>query len=126
MAKMKLNLSFEKSSLLNIPVARNIQRCVEATLDAEGITALCEINVLVTDDVGIHGINLASRNIDRPTDVLSFPMFELEPGNPPADWEPYKDPGTNAVPWAIWSSPWSGQEPRPRSSATASSGRWAI
>ena len=98
MAKMKLNLSFEKSSLLNIPVARNIQRCVEATLDAEGITALCEINVLVTDDVGIHGINLASRNIDRPTDVLSFPMFELEPGNPPADWEPYKDPGTNAVP----------------------------
>ena len=98
MAKMKLNLSFEKSSLLNIPVARNIQRCVEATLDAEGITALCEINVLVTDDVGIHGINLASRNIDRPTDVLSFPMFELEPGNPPADLEPYKDPGTNAVP----------------------------
>ena len=98
MAKMKLNLSFENSSLLNIPVARNIQRCVEATLDAEGITALCEINVLVTDDVGIHGINLASRNIDRPTDVLSFPMFELEPGNPPADWEPYKDPGTNAVP----------------------------
>ena len=98
MAKLKLNLTYEKPSLLNVPVTRNIKRCVEATLDAEGITALCEINILVTDDVGIHGINLASRNIDRPTDVLSFPMFELEPGNPPSDWSGYLDPGTNAVP----------------------------
>ena len=98
MAKLKLNLTYEKPSLLNVPVTRNIKRCVEATLDAEGVTSLCEINILVTDDIGIHGINLASRNIDRPTDVLSFPMFELEPGNPPSDWSGYLDPGTNAVP----------------------------
>ena len=98
MAKLKLNLTYEKPSLLNVPVTRNIKRGVEATLDAEGIEALCEINILITDDIGIHGINKAARNIDRPTDVLSFPMFELEPGNPPADWEEYKDPGTNAVP----------------------------
>ena len=98
MAKLKLNLTYEKPSLLNVPVTRNIKRCVEATLDAEGITALCEINILVTDDVGIHGINKAARNIDRPTDVLSFPMFELVPGNPPTDWSGYLDPGTNAVP----------------------------
>ena len=98
MAKLKLNLTYEKPSLLNVPVTRNIKRCVEAALDAEGITALCEINILVTDDIGIHGINKAARNIDRPTDVLSFPMFELQPGNPPSDWEDYMDPGTNAVP----------------------------
>ena len=98
MAKLKLNLTYEKPSLLNVPVIRNIRRCVEATLDAEGITALCEINILVTDDIGIHGINKAARNIDRPTDVLSFPMFELVPGNPPTDWSGYLDPGTNAVP----------------------------
>ena len=98
MAKLKLNLTYEKPSLLNVPVTRNIKRCVEATLHAEGIEALCEINILITDDIGIHGINKAARNIDRPTDVLSFPMFELEPGNPPADWEEYKDLGTNAVP----------------------------
>ena len=98
MAKLKLNLTYEKPSLLNVPVTRNIKRCVEATRDAEGITALCEINILVTDDVGIHGINKAARNIDRPTDVLSFPMFELQPGDPPSDWEDYMDPGTNAVP----------------------------
>ena len=98
MAKLKLNLTYEKPSLLNVPVTRNIKRCVEATLDAEDITALCEINILVTDDIGIHGINKAARNIDRPTDVLSFPMFELEPGNPPSDWADYMDPGSNAVP----------------------------
>ena len=98
MAKLKLNLTYEKPSLLNVPVTRNIKRCVEAALDAEGVTALCEINILITDDCGIHGINKAARNIDRPTDVLSFPMFELEPGNPPADWSGYMDPGTKAVP----------------------------
>ena len=98
MAKLKLNLTYEKPSLLNVPVTRNIKRCVEAALDAEGVTALCEINILITDDIGIHGINKAARNIDRPTDVLSFPMFELEPGNPPADWSDYMDPGTRAVP----------------------------
>ena len=98
MAKLKLNLTYEKPSLLNVPVTRNIKRCVEAALDAEGVTVLCEINILITDDVGIHGINKAARNIDRPTDVLSFPMFELEPGNPPEDWSDYMDPGTRAVP----------------------------
>ena len=98
MAKLKLNLTYEKPSLLNVPVTRNIKRCVEATLDAEGVTALCEINILVTDDIGIHGINKAARNIDRPTDVLSFPMFELEPGNPPEDWEDYLDPATDMCP----------------------------
>ena len=52
MAKLKLNLTYEKPSLLNVPVTRNIKRCVEATLDAEGVTALCEINILLTDDIG--------------------------------------------------------------------------
>ena len=98
MAKLKLNLTYEKPSLLNVPVTRNIKRCVEAALDAEGVTALCEINILITDDCGIHGINKAARNIDRPTDVLSFPMFTFEPGVLPEDWSEFKDPGTNAVP----------------------------
>ena len=53
---------------------------------------------MVTNDRGIHAINLASRQIDRPTDVLSFPMFELEPGNPPEDWEDYLDPETGMCP----------------------------
>ena len=67
-------------------------------LEAEGIDIPCEINVLVTNDKGIHAINLASRNIDKPTDVLSFPMFQLEPGNPPEDWNAYLDPETGMCP----------------------------
>ena len=98
MDKMKININYEKISVLNAPVTRNIRQCVEATLNAEGITAPCEINILVTDDVGIRGINLASRQIDRATDVLSFPMFNLEPGNPPTDWEEYLDPETGMCP----------------------------
>ena len=83
---------------MNIPVTRNIRRCIEAVLDAEGVGTPCEINVLITDDSGIRAINAASRDIDRATDVLSFPMFELEPGNPPKDWTPYLDPGTGLCP----------------------------
>ena len=98
MAKLKLNLTYEKPSLLNVPVTRNIKRCVEATLDAEGVNTRCEINVLVTNDAGIQIINRESRNLDKPTDVLSFPMFQLTAGNPPSDWEDYRDPDSGLVP----------------------------
>ena len=95
---VKINITYDNPSVLNVPVTRNIRNCVETTLKAEGITAPMEINILITDDSGIHSINLASRKIDRPTDVLSFPMFELEAGNPPADWKPYLDPETGLCP----------------------------
>lgn len=95
---VKINITYDNPSVLNVPVTRNIRNCVETTLKAEGICAPMEINILITDDSGIHAINLASRKIDRPTDVLSFPMFELEPGNPPANWKPYLDPETGLCP----------------------------
>ena len=79
-------------------MASIIRRCIRTTLDAEGIDIPCEINVLITNDDGIHAINKASRNIDKATDVLSFPMFELEAGNPPADWRDYLDPETQLCP----------------------------
>ena len=94
----KINLTFDIFTIQQPLVASIIKKCINATLEAEGVTADCEINVLVTNDKGIHAINLASRQIDRPTDVLSFPMFQLEPGNPPADWEEYEDFETGLVP----------------------------
>jgi len=75
-----------------------IKKCIESTLKAEGITVPCEINVLVTNDNGIRAINQACRNIDKATDVLSFPMFQLEAGNPPDDWSEYMDPETDMCP----------------------------
>ena len=98
MKNLKINLTFDCFTLKQPIVSSIITKCIETTLAAENITVPCEINVMVTDDKGIHAINLASRQIDRPTDVLSFPMFELEPGNPPEDWEDYLDPATDLCP----------------------------
>ena len=98
MKNLKLNLTFDAFTLKKPFISGIIKNCIEATLSAEGITVPCEINVLVTNDQGIHAINKASRNIDRPTDVLSFPMFELSAGAPPEDWEDYLDPDTGLCP----------------------------
>jgi len=94
----KNNLVFEQLSLQKVTISHNIRKCIQETLNAEGVEARCEINVLVTDDAGIRVINRESRQLDKPTDVLSFPMFDLEAGNPPADWTPYLDPDTGLVP----------------------------
>lgn len=98
MANHKINITFDVFSIKERTVKSIIRQCIEATLEAEGISTDCEINVLVTNDKGIHAINKASRNIDRPTDVLSFPMFHLEPGNPPQNWDEYLDPETDLCP----------------------------
>ena len=98
MANHKINISFDIFTLKETIVSSIIRRCIDATLNAEGITVDCEINVLVTNDRGIHAINKASRSIDKPTDVLSFPMFQLEAGNPPQDWSDYLDAETELCP----------------------------
>ena len=98
MANHKINITFDIFTLKESIVSAIITRCIDATLHAEGISADCEINVLVTNDRGIHAINKAARSIDRPTDVLSFPMFQLEAGDPPSDWTAYLDPETGLCP----------------------------
>ena len=94
----KINMTFDGLYLQRPVIGPIIRKCIDATLKAEGITVPCEINVLVTDDEGIRSINQASRNIDKATDVLSFPMFELEAGSPPVEWAPFIDPGTGLCP----------------------------
>ena len=98
MKKTKINMTFDVFSLKNPWIYAHISKCIEATLRAENIDVPCEINVLVTDDEGIREINKSMREIDRPTDVLSFPMFQLEAGNPPENWEAYLDPETQRCP----------------------------
>lgn len=96
--KHKINITYDIISLRLPSVGGIIRRCIEATLDAEGVMVPCEISVLVTDNDGIHAINKASRNIDRPTDVLSFPMFALTAGKLPDDWSAYLDVETGLCP----------------------------
>ena len=94
----KINLVFQQGGVQRLVIAANIRTCINAVLKAEGVPVKCEINVLVTDDAGIREINKTSRHIDSATDVLSFPMFELAPGELPADWTEYEDPDTGMVP----------------------------
>ena len=98
MSNVKINLTYGNFSLRNLFIASVIKSCIEATLRAEGVLVPCEINVLITDDVGIQAINKAGRGVDKATDVLSFPMFQLEAGNPPEDWEAYMDVETGMCP----------------------------
>ncbi len=98
MIRHKINLSFNKRSVHNFWCATTIRKCINKTLEAEKVPVSCEINVLVTGDNEIRAINLASREIDKPTDVLSFPMFTLEPGSADADWESLLDPETELCP----------------------------
>ncbi|MBO5295752.1 MAG: rRNA maturation RNase YbeY [Clostridia bacterium] len=64
-----------------------IRRAVEAVLDYEQYGNPCEVSVTFTDNAGIHELNKKFRGIDRPTDVLSFPLFDFagESEEPPVD-----------------------------------------
>ena len=95
---IKINLAFDHFTIHRFAVSSVIKQCIHATLQAEGVNVPCEINVTVTNDKGIQCINQATRNINKPTDVLSFPMFEMEPGVLPEDWTDFLDPETGLCP----------------------------
>ena len=81
-----------------VPAGREdlLRRVISAARAAEGVDLPCEINVLLTDDEGIHQVNREMRQVDRPTDVLSFPMFDLKPGEKPEAGD--EDPESGLVP----------------------------
>jgi probable rRNA maturation factor len=55
---------------------------VEACLDYEECPYEAEVSILFTDDVNIRQMNQEYRGIDKPTDVLSFPLLAYEqPGD---------------------------------------------
>lgn len=98
MTGTRINITFDCLTIRRYQIESAIRSAIRATLTQEGVSVPCEINVLVTNDRGIRAINSASRDIDRATDVLSFPMFQLEPGNPPEDWSDMLDPETGLCP----------------------------
>lgn len=79
------------------PYEEFLRQCITKALELEHVTLPCEINVLITDNEGIHRINLEQRQVDAPTDVLSFPMFDLTAGQPPVDAH-LLDPATHRLP----------------------------
>ena len=61
-----------------------IENVIEASLEYLKCPYSCEVAVTLTDNDGIHEINLSERGIDSPTDVLSFPMMDFD--KPPQDY----------------------------------------
>lgn len=79
---MTIQIECECKEALEFDYEKLLHRVIEASLDAEGCPYEAEVNVVLTDNEEIHRVNREFRNIDRPTDVLSFPMLEYEePGN---------------------------------------------
>lgn len=52
-----------------------IEKAVQAVADEAGLSDATEVSVTIVDDAKIREINSSFRNIDKSTDVLSFPMF---------------------------------------------------
>ena len=73
-----------------------IRKVIRTALAAEGVDFPCEVDVLVTGDEETHALNREARQVDRATDVLSFPAFGLQPGELPGPED--ADPGTGLVP----------------------------
>lgn len=97
--KNHIEITFQiEKGIRRLPLWMHLKKSIEATLAAEKVYLPCEINVLVADNPTIRAINKASRNIDRETDVLSFPMFQFEPGKLPKDLSEYLDPETGLLP----------------------------
>ncbi len=81
-----------------ISISGSINKLIERTIDlcmkAEELDKAYEVSVLIVDDEEIREINREHRDIDRPTDVLSFPMAEFENGeliSDEGDYDPDSD-----------------------------------
>ncbi|MDY6220922.1 MAG: glutamate 5-kinase [Candidatus Alectryocaccobium sp.] len=79
---MTLNIENETEKEFEFDPSEVADAVINEVLDSENFPYEAEVSILITDDHGIHEINKEQRNIDRPTDVLSFPMIEYErPGD---------------------------------------------
>ena len=65
-----------------------VRAAILATLAYENYGQSCEVSVTFTDDEGIHAVNKEYRGIDKPTDVLSFPLTDFEACDEPVADEP--------------------------------------
>lgn len=79
---MTINFEYEATQRLDFDYEALQKRVVEACLDYEECPYESEVSILLTDDDQIQQINQEFRNINTPTDVLSFPSIEyITPGD---------------------------------------------
>lgn len=73
---MTLNFEYETDIKLDLDYEALIEKVVEEALDAEGCPYEIELNIILTDNKEIQAINKEYREVDAPTDVLSFPLVD--------------------------------------------------
>ncbi len=85
---MTIEIEYETEIKLDLPAEEIITAVVREALRYEACPYEIELNVLLTDNASIQEINREQREIDTPTDVLSFPMIEYDT---PADFSSVED-----------------------------------
>ena len=85
---MTFQIEYETERKLDLPYEEIVNTVIEACLDFEKCPYEVEVNVIFTDNEGIHEINRSYRQIDAPTDVLSLPLVDYEH---PADFDHVED-----------------------------------
>ena len=85
-----MNLYLETEGTVDLPfdAEETAALVAEAALEYIGCPYEAEVNLLLTHDEEIRVMNREYRNIDRPTDVLSFPMSEYRT---PGDFSGFED-----------------------------------
>ena len=79
---MNINIINELNIVYPPELDNIITTVIEEAIDFQNCPYECEVNVSIVDNAYIHELNRESRGIDRPTDVLSFPMVDFElPGD---------------------------------------------
>ncbi len=73
---MTLNFEAEVNVPFDFDVEALAGEVINFTLEHEDFPYEPEVNLTLVDNEGIHAINKEFREIDRPTDVLSFPMID--------------------------------------------------
>lgn len=76
---MKLKIYFENNQEkenVTYKLKMLIRQAVNATLEYENVEDDCEVSITFCDDEKIRELNKKFRNIDKATDVLSFPLFD--------------------------------------------------
>lgn len=75
---MTVLLEKETEQELGIEYFDIASKVISASLDYVDCPYECEINIMLTDNAGIRELNRDMRNIDSPTDVLSFPALDFD------------------------------------------------
>jgi probable rRNA maturation factor len=93
---MRVHIEDEVNVIFDFDLEEVARQVIQTTLDIERCPFEVAVNLLITNDKSIQAINLEYRNIDKPTDVLSFPVVTRERLLELFSWQnPPKEPKGN-------------------------------